>query len=448
MKICRFMILVFTAYSLTILNAKTDSKKQEVESLDSKTTACHTEPLGEVSKTLESKKDISCLHTRYDKKLDSTPTNHANKTTNFSSCSMALEALTGLEGRSYLSDNDYPSNSVNRSNCIDKGEFSQKLDTNKYAANTKQNLDSNSAQKDTTHNMQSQRNNNTNKEETHEYPLLDKKSKDELFGTINTAEIPDAIPAPLTTKALLSVEDWRDTYFIYLYNFTPMENPLHIPNELKGQISFRVPLSRNIFKSGGILYFAFTDTFFFQVFNEKASSPVRDNDFQPEFLFTYPMNVVFWGGTLTELTTGWRHISNGEIDIAQGGLTDRSRGSDRWIFKARWTTKHWGVDMEAFAPVRFYPENPFIYKYLGSLEIKMFMRYNKHLADATITGLLRYFQPGKKIDSLHGGLRLSYTYKLNPYYGVYIQYFVGYGDYLYEYDKMGHRIGIGVRFVR
>ena len=44
MKICRFMILVFTAYALTILNAKTDSKKQEVESLDSKTTACHTEP--------------------------------------------------------------------------------------------------------------------------------------------------------------------------------------------------------------------------------------------------------------------------------------------------------------------------------------------------------------------------------------------------------------------
>ncbi|EMZ37834.1 hypothetical protein LS77_010790 [Helicobacter bilis] len=207
MKICRFMMLVFTAYALTILNAKTDSKKQEVESLDSKTTACHTEPLGEVSKTLESKKDISCLHTRYDKKLDS----------------------------------------------------------------------------NSTQNTETRQNNNTNKEETHEYPLLDKKSKDELFGTINTAEIPDAIPAPLTTKALLSVEDWRDTYFIYLYNFTPMENPRHIPNELKGQISFRVPLSRNIFKSGGILYFAFTDTFFFQVFNEKASSPVRDNDFQPEF---------------------------------------------------------------------------------------------------------------------------------------------------------------------
>lgn len=286
-------------------------------------------------------------------------------------------------------------------------------------------------------------------EKTTEYPLLHKESKDELFGTISTAEVPDAIPAPLTTKALLNVEDWRDTYFMYIYNFSPMENPNYIPNELKGQISFRVPIVRNIFKSGGIFYFAFTDTFFFQVFNEAASSPVRDNDFQPEFLFTYPMNVTFWGGTLTELTTGWRHISNGEINIEHGGVTDKSRGSDRWIFKGRWTTKHWGVDMEMFFPVRFYPENPFIYKYLGSLDVKIFMRCNKHLADATISGLLRVLQPGERLNKrIHGGLRLSYTYKLNPYYGIYMQYFIGYGDYLYEYDRLGHRIGIGVRFIR
>ena len=43
---------------------------QVSEKLDSKTMACHTEPLGEVSNT-KSKKDISCLHTQYDKNLDS-----------------------------------------------------------------------------------------------------------------------------------------------------------------------------------------------------------------------------------------------------------------------------------------------------------------------------------------------------------------------------------------
>ena len=43
---------------------------QVSEKLDSKTMACHTEPLGEVS-SIKSNKDISCLHTQYDKNLDS-----------------------------------------------------------------------------------------------------------------------------------------------------------------------------------------------------------------------------------------------------------------------------------------------------------------------------------------------------------------------------------------
>ncbi|WP_285819256.1 hypothetical protein [Helicobacter bilis] len=38
--------------------------------LVSKTTACHTKPLGEVSNT-QSKKDISCLRAQYDKISDS-----------------------------------------------------------------------------------------------------------------------------------------------------------------------------------------------------------------------------------------------------------------------------------------------------------------------------------------------------------------------------------------
>ncbi|WP_244196339.1 GtrA family protein, partial [Helicobacter labetoulli] len=84
---------------------------------------------GEVS-NVESKQDFSPFSkAQNDKFLDSLPTNHANKTTNSSSCSMDLEALSELEGRSYLSDNDYLSNSLNRSNCIDKGEFLQNLDS-------------------------------------------------------------------------------------------------------------------------------------------------------------------------------------------------------------------------------------------------------------------------------------------------------------------------------
>ena len=63
------------------------------------------------------------------KNLDSTPTSHANKSTNSSNCSMALEALAELEGRSYLSDMTIHHNLANRSNCIDKGENLANLDS-------------------------------------------------------------------------------------------------------------------------------------------------------------------------------------------------------------------------------------------------------------------------------------------------------------------------------
>ena len=121
------------------------------EKLDTKTTTCHTEPLGEVS-SMESKKDFSsmahndkqildsikmhskpCTHTDLVENLNSKSTNHANKTTNSSSCSMALEALSELEDMSYLSDMTIHHNSPNRSNCIDKGANLENQDSSQNA---------------------------------------------------------------------------------------------------------------------------------------------------------------------------------------------------------------------------------------------------------------------------------------------------------------------------
>ena len=108
--------------------------------------------------------------------------------------------------------------------------------------------------------------------------------------------------------------------------------------------------------------------------------------------------------------------------------------------------------MEAFVPTRFYKENPDIYKYIGSFEAKVNMRYGNHLADFGVGGLLGILQPPYNITKKHKHptpyFRTSYTYKINEYYGLYAQYFVGYGDMLYEYNSYAHRIGLGIRFVR
>lgn len=238
--------------------------------------------------------------------------------------------------------------------------------------------------------------------------FTDSTALDSADLTINYSDLPDstpyAIPCPKDSSAFLWLEDWRDTYFLYVYNLMPMRNPQYLRGEMKGQVSFRVPIIPKFFSENWIFYLAFTDTFYFQLFNEKASSPMRDNDFQPEFLLTYrPKSDSIQDGkfNLTEITFGWRHISNGEIDKAQGGVDNRSRGSDRFIIKVRFSSKHWGLDMEAFVPTRFYKENPDIYKYIGSFEAKVNMRYGNHLADFGVGGLLGILQPPYNITKKH-----------------------------------------------
>lgn len=78
------------------------------------------------------------------------------------------------------------------------------------------------------------------------------------------------------------------------------------------------------------------------------------------------------------------------------------------------------------------------------------MRYGNHLADFSLGGLLGIVQPPYNITKKHSTphFRTSYTYKINEYYGLYMQYFVGYGDMLYEYNSYAHRIALGIRFVR
>ncbi|MDY5823173.1 MAG: thiamine phosphate synthase [Helicobacter sp.] len=124
------------------------------DKLDTKITTCHTEPLGEVS-SMESKKDFSPMtqndkqildsittsnkdispfsKAQYDKILESITTNHANKTTNSSDCSVTLDALSELKGKSYLSDMTIHHNSLNRSNCIDKGANLENQDSSQNA---------------------------------------------------------------------------------------------------------------------------------------------------------------------------------------------------------------------------------------------------------------------------------------------------------------------------
>lgn len=461
------MILPYVFF--IFLNAKETSQQDSIESKNTKNYTKSRPKASNIESKLDSKKYTSQSLSKASKKdsmnLQNLDSKKKNLESNFQTPSVIKNIESTHNKKSYLDislkttpnadSKNAKSTQIESKEQIDSKNIESNLkDSKNTSLKITQNADS---KEHTDSNAQTDSKNTESKDPkaitlptnpyTAEFPLLDSKNREKLYDNPYLDSQAPVTPQALNPLTLLPLEEWRGTYTTYMYNFTPMYNPQYFPYEMRFHLSFRSPLIRNLFNSGGIFYFAFTTNFFFQLFNEKASSPVRDMDFQPEFLYTYPMNLHFWGGTLIEITTGWRHISNGEIDKAQGGTMDKSRGSDRWILKAIWRTKHFGVDFECFFPVRFYPENPHIYRYMGAADLKLFLRYDKHLADATFQGLFANFLLND-YSRWYGGLRLSYTYKFSSYVGVYVQYFVGYGDYLYEYNTFGHRIGLGLRFVR
>ena len=111
--------------------------KKDIESKSKDLSASNTESSFD-SKVAQDYNHLDSNTGQKIQKLDSATKNHANKTTNSSSCSMALGEL---EGRSYLNDNDYPSNSLNRPNCIDKGENLANLYSKDSTTHTQQSIE-------------------------------------------------------------------------------------------------------------------------------------------------------------------------------------------------------------------------------------------------------------------------------------------------------------------
>ncbi|GAA7002593.1 hypothetical protein Kyoto22A_11360 [Helicobacter pylori] len=97
-------------------------------------------------------------------------------------------------------------------------------------------------------------------------------------------------------KKYLNMMDYLGTYFLPFYHsFTPIFQWYHPNinpyqrNEFKFQISFRVPVFRHILWTKGTLYLAYTQTNWFQIYNDPQSAPMRMINFMPELIYVYPI---------------------------------------------------------------------------------------------------------------------------------------------------------------
>jgi phospholipase A1/A2 len=236
----------------------------------------------------------------------------------------------------------------------------------------------------------------------------------------------------------------RSSYALAMsYNFTPNPAPLQevdpaktlVKPEVTFQLSFKAKLWQDMFGRKVDLWVAYTQRSFWQLYNFSDSSPFRETDYEPEVLFNFRTRFRLLGFDTRFVQVGLNHQSNGQSEplsrswnrvVANVGL---ERGPLSLLLKG------WFHIPESAAS----DDNPGLNSYMGYGEIWAYYFVKSHrlgimLRDNLDFGLNR------------GAIQLEWSFPLFAQMAGYVQYFLGYGESLLDYDHRVNRIGFGFIF--
>lgn len=231
----------------------------------------------------------------------------------------------------------------------------------------------------------------------------------------------------------------RPTYILPLaYNRSPNEEPyigqpLEVEsNEIKMQLSFKVPLLRDFLFGKGLFSFGYTQQSHWQAYNGNYSSPFRETNHEPELLLSFPSEYRFGKFRGRLVTLSLNHQSNGRSEPLSRSwnrvMVDfvLERDGTYLSFKPWWRIPEEAAD----------DNNPDIDKYLGNFELRALRKYHDHSFGVMLRNNLR--------SDNKGAVQIDYTYRLNKRLQGYVQIFNGYGESLIDYNHYDRSFGIGV----
>jgi phospholipase A1 len=230
--------------------------------------------------------------------------------------------------------------------------------------------------------------------------------------------------------------------------------------EVEFQISFKKPLTYNLFGLNESISVAYTQKVWWQIYSE--SSPFRETNYSPEIFVIIP--------TVQKLDdmTGLKAIKSGYLHESNGQEGYRSRSWNRIYIDGKWqwsnlflSTRLWYKFKEKEKYSGYYsgganPEtgivepnyegddNPDITDYLGYGDIRINYLYEKHQLGA----LVRYnFKKGGKN---RGAIDLHWSYPFlsseNTFW--YAKLFNGYAESLIDYNRCNTKVAFGFSFSR
>lgn len=251
-------------------------------------------------------------------------------------------------------------------------------------------------------------------------------------------------------KQLLSnafaITQYKRNYFL---PFTFTDNPNALGNaglttdnvddkEAKFQISIKLPLYTRAESVEGV-YFGFTLTSFWQLYNDEVSKPFRETNYEPEIFYQWNTGIKILGIDFNALQLGFNHMSNGQSEERSRSwnrimLTNLFSDADDIYYLRTWYRIP--EDAKSTEDDPSGDDNPDINDYYGRIEIGYGTRFGSW-------GLLTRLRNNLSFSNNRGSIELSLSYPISLRYELTLQYFNGYGDSLIDYNRRQNRIGIG-----
>jgi phospholipase A1 len=202
--------------------------------------------------------------------------------------------------------------------------------------------------------------------------------------------------------------------------------------EVKYQISLKTKIWQDVLGQKLDLWFAYTQQSYWQLYNIDESAPFRETNYEPELLLNFRPGLQLLGIDVRIFNLGFNHQSNGRSQplsrswnrlVANLGL---EKGPFTLVLKGWYRIPESRSD----------DDNRDIDDYLGPGEIQGYYRWHDHRLGLM---LRNNFHSGDN----RGALQFDWSFPVMEKVGLYLQYFIGYGENLLDYDQHGNRIGIG-----
>ncbi len=234
----------------------------------------------------------------------------------------------------------------------------------------------------------------------------------------------------------------RSNYaLMFSYNDRPNPAPLQevdpaktlVKPEVAFQLSFKARLWRDMFGKDICLWGAYTQRSFWQLYNFDDSSPFRETDYEPELLLNFGTRYRVLGFDGRFVQIGFNHQSNGQSEplsrswnrlVANVGI---ERGRLSLLIKG-WVRFRDAED-----------DNPGLTHFMGNGELWAYCFIKRHRLGLMVRDNLNFREN-------RGAVQVEWSFPMFAMIGGYVQYFLGYGESLLDYDHRAHRIGVGFVF--